>query len=215
MGGFYIGPDGYCLGREFLDRDPGPGPRQLVMQKQWYNSMMWGRLAYDPTLPDSFFERELAAHFPGADAAQLFRALQAATQTMPAITRFFWGDIDLKWFPEASLSHPRQKGYYTVRHFVEGTAMPDAGVLDIRQWRANLAARKPMNGRTPLQVADELEGIAATNFAAIEALRAKPTTNVELRKTIDDCEALGWLARSYAKNPRRLRPGALRWHVRS
>ncbi len=198
MGGFYIGADGYCLGREFLDRDPGPGPRQLVMQKQWYNTMLWGRLAYDPTLPDALFERELAAHFPGADAGQLFRALQAATQTMPTITRFFWGDIDIKWFPEASLSHPRQKGYYNVRHFVEGTAMPDAGVLDIRQWRANLAARKPMTGRTPLEVASDLDGIANNNFAALAALRAKPSNNVELRKTLDDCEALAWLARYYA-----------------
>ena len=40
------------------------------------------------------------------------------------MTRFFWGDIDLRWFPEACLSHPRYKGFYTVKHFVEGETMP-------------------------------------------------------------------------------------------
>ena len=49
-GGYMMGADGYCLGREFLDRDPGPGPRQLVI-KQWYNPMLMGRLSYDPTYP--------------------------------------------------------------------------------------------------------------------------------------------------------------------
>ena len=80
--------------------------------------------------------------------------------------------------------------------------MPDAGVLDIRQWRANLAARKPMGGRTPLDVANELDGLAATNFAALDAIRAKPSPNVELGKTLDDCEALAWLARYYAEKIR-------------
>ena len=56
---------------------------------------------------------------------------------MPLITRFFWGDIDLKWFPEACWSHPRSKreGFYTVAKFLEGSAMPSAEVLGIRDWR--------------------------------------------------------------------------------
>ena len=31
--GFYMGPDGYCWGREAMDLEP-ESPRQLVMQKQ-------------------------------------------------------------------------------------------------------------------------------------------------------------------------------------
>jgi len=157
ISGFYMGPDGYTWGRDFLERNPSPGPRPLVMEKQWYSFMLWGRLAYDPSLSDAHFERALAARHPGAPSHALFRALQGASQVMPVTTRFFWGDIDLKWFPEACLSHPRSKGFYTVRHFMEGITMPGSDVLPIRDWRIRLLGRKPMDGTTPLEIAADLD----------------------------------------------------------
>jgi hypothetical protein len=80
--GFYMGPDGYCWGREFIDREPET-PRQLVMQKQWYSFMLWGRLSYDPTLPNSLFERTLAVRFPQVPAAKLYAALLHASKIIP------------------------------------------------------------------------------------------------------------------------------------
>ncbi|MFZ2280147.1 MAG: hypothetical protein WAW39_20280, partial [Prosthecobacter sp.] len=198
MAGFYMGPDGYVWGRDFLERSPNPGPRPLVMEKQWYSFMLWGRLAYEPSLLDSCFERQLAARHPKASSQQLFRALQGASQVMPLITRFFWGDIDLKWYPEACLSHPKSKGFYTVRHFMDGISMPGANVLPIRDWRARLAAGQPMEGTTPLQIAEALDASAAETLGALDALREAAKEDSELRKTISDCEALAWLGRYYA-----------------
>ncbi|MHC1769235.1 MAG: carbohydrate-binding family 6 protein [Verrucomicrobiia bacterium] len=202
IAGFYMGPDGYVWGRDFLERHPDPGPRPLVMEKQWYAFMLWGRLAYDPSLPDSHFERVLAARHPQASSSHLFRALQGASQVMPLITRFFWGDIDLKWYPEACLSHPRSKGFYTVRHFMDGISMPGAEVLCIRDWRARLTARQPMTETTPLQIADALDGAAAKTLASLETLRDASKADSELRKTVNDCEALAWLGRYYASKIR-------------
>ncbi len=110
-------------------------PRQTVMQKQWLSFALWGRLAYEPDLPAATFERLTAARFPGADVPQLTAAWADASKTFPYITRFFWGDIDLKWFPEACR---RKSGFYTVRDFVEGGTMPGAGVLNIIEWRTGL-----------------------------------------------------------------------------
>ena len=197
MAGFYMGPDGCVWGRDFLERHPGPGPRPLVIQKQWYSFLLWGRLAYEPSLPDSHFERMLAARHPKASSHHLFRALQSASQVMPLTTRFFWGDIDLKWFPEASLSHPRSKGFYTVRHFMEGIAMPGAEVLNIRDWRARLTAGQPMKETTPLAIADALDGAAASTFTSLDALREAARNDLELGKNVTDCEALAWLGRYY------------------
>ena len=206
IAGFYIGPDGYTWGRDFLLRNPAPGPRPLVMEKQWYSFVLWGRLAYDPSLPDSRFERALAARHPTAPSPQLFRALQGASQVMPLTTRFFWGDIDLKWFPEACWSHPRRKGgdggFYTVRHFMEGSAMPGANVLNIREWRTRLTKRQPMTETTPLEIADALDGAAAQTFTALEKLRAPAKQDTELQKTVNDCESLAHLGRYYAAKTR-------------
>jgi len=202
MAGFYMGPDGYVWGRDFLERHPDPGPRPLVMEKQWYSFMLWGRLAYDPSLPDSLFERILAARHPKASSPHLFRALQCASQVIPLTTRFFWGDIDLKWYPEACLSHPRSKGFHTVRHFMEGISMPGAEVLCIRDWRARLTARQPMEQTTPLEIAQALDGAAAETMTSLDALREAAREDSELQKTVNDCEALACLGRYYASKIR-------------
>lgn len=200
IAGFYMGPDGYTWGRDFLERDPAPGPRPLVLEKQWYSFMIWGRLAYDPSLPDSHFERALAARHPAASPHDLFRALQGASQTMPLVTRFFWGDIDLKWFPEACWSHPRRRGggFRSVAHFMEGGAMPGSGVLCVREWRARLLDRRAMAGTTPLEIAAALEGAASATLDALGALREAAKEDAELQKNLRDCEALAHLGRYYA-----------------
>jgi hypothetical protein len=202
LAGFYMGPDGYVWGRDFLERHPAPGRRPLVMEKQWYSFMLWGRLAYDPSLPDSRFERLLAVRHPTASSHRLVRALQCASQVMPLTTRFFWGDIDLRWYPEACLSHPKSRGFYTVRHFMEGISMPGAEVLCIRDWRTRLTARQPITETTPLEIANALEGAVAETFAAVDTLCGPAKEDAELQKTVNDCESLAWLGRYYASKIR-------------
>ena len=82
VAGFLMGPDGYTWGREFIAKEPEK-PRQLVMQKQWYSFALWGRLSYEPSLPNTVFEQMLAAHFPGAPANKVYGAVAAASKTMP------------------------------------------------------------------------------------------------------------------------------------
>ncbi|MBN1419744.1 MAG: carbohydrate-binding family 6 protein [Planctomycetes bacterium] len=196
--GFYMGPDGYCWGRDFLSRDAG-APPPLVLEKQWYSFMLWGRLAYNPEIPDALFVRALARRFPGVPAETLFEAWASASKIFPQITRFFWGDIDLRWFPEACLSSPRHKGFYTVRHFIEGRTMPESGILDILQWRERLLAGKAMDALTPLDVAAALRGHAASALARLDALRPAAAAGKELRLTIGDIEAFAHIGNYYAE----------------
>jgi hypothetical protein len=196
MAGFYMGPDGYCWGRSFMDREPGPAP--LVIRKQWYSFMLWGRLSYDPSLPDTLFERTLARRFPQVPADRLAATWAEASRIFPQITRFFWGDIDLRWLPEACLSSPRHEGFYTVRHFMQGETMPGAGILNIRQWRKAVLEDKPIEGLTPLQVADALDHHADAALAGVEAFRPSQGNDAELRLTLGDCEAFARLGQYYA-----------------
>ena len=200
MAGFYMGPDGYCWGREAMDLSPET-PRQLIIQKQWLSFMLWGRLSYDPALPDTLFERALAARFPGAPADRLLAAWSAASRVIPEITRFHWGNIDLKWLPEACLSHPRHKGFYTVRHFVEGECMPGETNLNIRQWRQGVLQKSPQPGITPPQVAAQLRLHAAQALDGAAALRkqAAPLAHAkELGQTLGDIESMAHLGNYYA-----------------
>ena len=197
--GFYMGPDGYCWGREAMDLDPET-PRQLVMQKQWFSFMLWGRLSYDPTLPDGLFERSLASRFRGVPADQLLAAWSAASRVVPEITRFFWGNIDLKWLPEACLSHPRHKGFYTVRHFVEGESMPGEKNLNIREWRESVLKKSAPDGLAPPQVAANLRRHAGEAMSGAARLRQSQsqTNSKELRLTLGDLESFAHLGNYYA-----------------
>jgi len=196
IAGFYMGPDGYTWGREFLSTEPET-PRQLVLAKQWYSFMLWGRLSYDPNLPDTLFQKTLTQRLAPSDTEKFAKAWADASKVFPLITRFFWGDIDIRWFPEASLSQPRYKGYFTVRHFVEGESMPGAGVMNILEWRQKKLAGEKMDGITPLEIADQLEQHAKAALAALPSLRSG-TLNKELRLTLGDIEAMSYLAQYYA-----------------
>lgn len=194
LAGYYMGPDGYIWGREFVSTEP-QSRRQLVIQKQWYSFMLWGRLSYDPTLPDGLFERTLAERFPEVPAAKLFAASSSASRIIPRITRFFWGDIDLKWFPEACVHHPSR--FYTVADFVNGETMPGCGILNIRTYREKLLNSEAMKDITPIQVAEALKHDAQTTLQLVSEMRAG--TNKELRLTLGDLIAMAHLGNYYAE----------------
>jgi len=169
-----------------------------VIAKRWYSFMLWGRLSYDPDLPDSLFEKTIAVRFPEVNSAKMMRAWAEASKIFPQITRFFWGDIDLRWFPEACLSHPKYKGFFTVQHFIEGQTMPSSGVLNIVEWRQRMLAGQPMNGITPLEVADGLAKSAAATLRSVTELRQASRTSKELLLTLGDLEAMAHLGNYYA-----------------
>jgi hypothetical protein len=199
LDGFLMGPDGYIWGRECISTEPD-SPRQLFIKKEGYSFMLWGRLSYDPTLPDSLFEKTLAAQFPEVDASRLFAAYCAASRVIPQINRFFWagGGNDLGWFPEACVRHPAgSKGFYTVADFMKGKTMPDAGILDISTYSDNMIQQEAVDGITPPQVAAVLQADANT---ALEILSKMPEAKEkELRFTLGDLAAMAHLGNYYAE----------------
>ena len=206
LAGFYMGPDGYIWGRDFLSRDAvdADGRRQLVWDRQWFSYNLWGRLSYDPSLPDHHFQQLLGIRHPSVSAEKLFAASQSSSRIIPQVTRFNWGSIDLHWSPEANLSHPKQyKGFSTVRHFMEGKSMPGEDVLSISEWREKLSAKKAITAQTPQEVASALERDADTTLKLVTDLRQQAAaTDKELTLTLGDYEAQAWLGRYYAAKTR-------------
>ena len=206
--GFYMGPDGYIWGRDFLDRALDGqrlgARRPLVMQKQWFTFAMWGRLAYDPTLANSHFEAMLRARFPGVDAAKLFAASLASSKIIPQFQRAFWRDVDHMLLPEACIHLNRKTLYpefYTVTDFMNNVGMPGTDVLSVRRWRYKLARAMPLGGRSPLDCADALDGSAEAALRLVGELRrgGAGKDNRELDQTLGDYEAMAWLGRYYAE----------------
>jgi len=193
--GFYLGADGYTWGREFMSTEPDE-PRQLIIQKHWFSFLLWGRLSYDPSVSDERFAALLANRFPEVEGGKLLRLLASAGRIVPQVNRFYWNDIDLKWFPEGCSSHPTFEwavgGYHTVRHLVDGQAMPGAGVLSIHEW----LTRPDAPGQTPPEVVGALREHATTALRLIGEIG--PVTDKELRLTLGDQAAMAHLGLYYA-----------------
>jgi hypothetical protein len=98
--GFYMGPDGNTLGRDVISKNPDT-QRQQFIHKHWYYYMIWGNLAYDPSLPNGRFQDMLGAHYPEVPSGSLYSGLASVSKIFPLVNRFFWGDLDFKWYPEA------------------------------------------------------------------------------------------------------------------
>jgi len=189
LAGFYMGPDGFVWGREF--HLAGYDAPPLSIRRQEYAFMIWGRLAYDPSLPDAHFERVLGRRFPEAPAVKLFQAFARASRIVPLVTRFHWEDFDFQWYPEACASHPRYKGFHTVKHFMEGRTMPGSGLVSVKSWAGGAA-----EGTGPLQVAEEIRGHARAARDLASAIR--PVKDPELDRTLEDLEAMSCLGDYYA-----------------
>lgn len=196
IAGFYMGPDGYIWGRDYLTKGQ---EHPLVMQKQWYSFMLWGRLSYNPHLPNEVFFKTLQNRFPSVPVQTLYKPWSSASMIFPWITRFVWGDIDLKWFPEANISHPRHNGFYTVADYIEREPMPGSGIRNIYLWVKYQHEGKEDSLISPLAVADTLISLSRDALAGLKSL---PTRQVgsfaELDQTLGDIEAFAHIGNYYA-----------------
>ena len=194
--GFYMGPDGYTWGRDYLTKGT---EHQLILQKQWYSFMLWGRLSYNPNLPDAVFLNTLQTRLPAVNVQKLYKPWAAASMIFPWITRYVWGDIDLRWFPEANISHPNYRGFFTVGEYIEREPMPGSGIRNIYLWAKYQHEGKADSLQSPLAVADSLARFSAEALSGLKALPVRKVGSfTELDQTLGDIEAFGHIGNYYA-----------------
>jgi hypothetical protein len=197
IAGFYLGPDGYTWGREYLSTEPD-SPRQLVIEKMWYSFLLYGRLAYDPTIPNSRFEAIVGERFPTVSASKLFDGWASVSKVLPLTTRFYWGALDFQWYPEACWS---AEGFESVQKFIKPRWKPMAANQDgdrplLMSVKDFVDGKNPDGRMTPEQVAGQLQQFAGHGLASIAGLDAG--SNKELRQTLGDIKAMAALGNYYA-----------------
>ncbi len=196
IAGYYMGPDGYNWGRDYLTKGT---THPLIFQKQWYSFMLWGRLSYDPNLPDALFFKTLQTHFPALVVQNLYKPWSSASMIFPWITRYVWGDIDLKWFPEANISHPKHNGFFTVADYIVREPMPGSGIRNIYLWAKFQHEGKRDSLLSPLAVADTLANLASAAFSGLKKLPARKIGSfTELDQTLGDIEAFAHIGNYYS-----------------
>ncbi len=191
--GFYMGPDGYVWGREFISKNPRT-PRQLEVDKHWYRFRIWGRTAYNPHLDEAYWTDQISLKFPGIEAGHLFQTWKASSEIISLVDQIHFMQNDANFSPEGCFDIFR---FHDVNEFIAVGAMPLQGVISISDY-----ARNPENpeGKTPLDVASRLDAAAKTLIEG--AAKIDPGSNLDLAETLLDLTALGHLGNYYAQKVR-------------
>jgi hypothetical protein len=192
--GFYMGPDGFVFGREFVSKDRELSG-ELEVRKHWYRFMLWGRLAYDPTLTRDFFEKRLKNRFPQAEPALLYETWAAASQIVPQVNRFFFRVNDFQFSPEGCIYN---QGFLSVDQFFQHPPLRGSGILSVQEYASAVIEDKPFDGITPMEVADNLDRLAQQTLAGVAKLRYQSRPRKELAATLTDMESMAYLGRYYA-----------------
>ncbi len=124
--------------------------------------MLWGRLGYDPGLPNDRFVQILQERYPEADAEKLFTAWQEASMVYPTTTGFHWGSLDFQWYIEACKSHPRysnnETGFHDVNRFISLPPHLKSGAQSIPDYVKMTMEGGSSDLLTPLEVSEKLHG---------------------------------------------------------
>lgn len=194
LAGFFMGPDGYIWGREFVSTEPD-SPRQLIIKKQWYSFMLWGRLSYEPTIPSTQFTQIVAIRFPAVDGTALYDAWASVSKILPLVTQFHWSNnqMDYSWYPEACIG----QSYHDINNFMTDGTFAGSNIMDIPSYTAAVSAGKATTGTTPLDVAAQLQSFATVGLQRISGM--SPGTDKELRLTLGDITAMAYLGQYYAE----------------
>lgn len=197
--GYFYGSDQYVWGREFMDNSP-ESPRQIEVEKHWYQWMLWGRLGYEPGLKNNRFIDILQTRFPQTDAKQLFEVWQHASMIYPLVTGFHWGALDFQWYIESGQSRPdpagTPSGYHDVNRFITLPPHRGTGYSSIPDYTGSIASGKKNEGISPLEVAQMIN--EHSEKAIKWASTFQTNGNTELRKTRDDVTSMAWLGKYYS-----------------
>lgn len=192
--GFYMGPDGFVWGREFVSKDPELSG-ELEIDKHWYRFMLWGRLGYDLTLTRDFFEKRLEHRFAEAKPGLLYDTWAAASRVIPQVNQFFFRVNDLQFSPEACVF---TQGFLTVDAFFQHPPLQGSGILSVQDYASAVIEDRAFDGITPPAVANNLDKMAKKTLRGVETLRKAPKLSKELAAMLTDMEAMAYLGRYYA-----------------
>ena len=197
--GYYYGSDQYVWGREFLGKY-SEEPRDIEIEKHWYQWMCWGRLGYNPDVSNDRFASYIDYRFPSVDGQKMFEAWQKASMIYPWVTGFHWGSLDFQWYIESGQSRPfvanTPSGYHDVNRFITLKPHKGTGYISIPDYTQAYFAGNEMDGETPIEVAGKI--IKNTDDALEWVYDQTKEMDNELRITVDDIRTIAFLGKYYA-----------------
>lgn len=187
--GFVMGDDGYMYGKDFASKNPALYGKYEI-DKNWYNFMIWGRAAYDPDLPESFYKDQLKLHFPHADIDRLYTTWRASSSIVSWIDKLCFKPNDYEFDLEGCFN---KQGFFDINSLISAAPLPGQNVISIADY---VKQKGKTNQLSPFDVADKLYEAAAILLKGSNTIPAN--SNAELTETVSDFKAWAYLGKYYA-----------------
>ena len=193
--GFFMGSDGYTPTYVFTGKADWSKDK-LEIDRTWYTWMLWGRLAFNPSLKEDFFQKMLKFKYPKSDSKTLFKAWSEASKGIPLFTETIQGTLisDFKWYPETCMS--RRYGFVTIDQIAEAVPPPGSNVCSIGQ----SAVDNCENKKSTYDVASEIEAHATNALNAIG--NREKSLNTELGTNMGNIQAMSYLSLYFSEKLR-------------
>ncbi len=191
----------------YFDFDAAPWYRQSAdkdvyryfWQKNWPWYLAWGRLAYDPALPEATLIHAYEKHF-GASGAKVYAAMQASGKVVPMAMAYRFTGPD-----QRNMSPETQSGAFdTVRHaavtplsFAENAPMDPRGFIGIDDFVQAKIAGKTESRIGPARVAGIFDEASQSTLKLLAQLDPTLQGNKEWRLLRTDLACAGWLGAYY------------------
>lgn len=201
MNGFYMGPDGFTWGRDYMT--VGDEEHPLVVDKMWYMFKIWGQLSYDPELQEEYFIREVCAHFQldRAKGETVYRAWRAASQVLPGFQCMHWHDFDFQWYPEGCCMYDNGEEdkiwFADIHEFMECPAIPKGDHASVQEYADSVAEGTALEKISPVDVVRSMEEHISEAEGLLKELNAEPE-QVELARTLYDINLMCCLGSYFA-----------------
>ena len=186
--GFVMGDDGYVYGKDFASKNPAVYG-EYEIDKNWYNFMIWGRAAYNPDLPASFYKDQLRLHFANTDVNKLYTTWRATSSIVSWIDKLCFKPNDYEFDLEGCFN---KQGFFDINALISSAPIPGQNVISI----ADYAKQQGKTGQlSPFDVADKLDEAADV---LLKGSNIPANNNADLAETVSDFKAWAYLGRYYA-----------------
>jgi len=211
--------EAYMPAADYLHNNPKTDHHfyKWMVEREWAWNLIWGRVAYDPDVPDQVFENEFINRF-GAQAGPLvLKALTASSKIVPFIYSYHNVGLDHQDFaPEFETG---DHAFGARSRMWQGSRLVPYGGNSDDFLRVNTLDRTAMaspsvyvedrlNGvvsgkMTPFEAASYLDAAAAKSKEMVaEAAKLNPSSPENFDCIRLDIEAAAWLARYYGNRIR-------------
>ena len=208
VAGYFVGSETYIPAREYRMKEGLAYQWKYAFEKQWEFYQMWGRLLYNPELPDEFFIKQMELRYGAGIGAKMFEALQLASRMPLALASFYQGTWDFTLYCEGFLNGKQLYRTYkeATKAFINVEEMITHPTLDARYLNIDEFTNRKINHRpikeeemTPLELAEEMESNGQKILSLckeLDSLATKNHTNFQIE--LNDLHAWAHLSKYFS-----------------